>query len=274
MSCRLDTCRKLATKAFHKTAHYDFASPTGSARRRATSRSTCCATTSRSWSSSTARTRISGPPTTPRSACAGTCSRSVPQLHGKKLGFNNLYDLHAARCLCGEFALPCAASSSSTTTPAASALAENLAAAYDKALGVRSRRRLRLRDRRQPARSTWPLAERMAELFVEVLFAPGYDDEALEILQRKPDIRILSTTSAGRPTPARWTTSACWAACSCRTGRRPRGPRAHGGREQAAPHRSRSGATSSSPAGSPSTSSRTPSSSPRTWPRSASAPAR
>jgi phosphoribosylaminoimidazolecarboxamide formyltransferase/IMP cyclohydrolase len=36
-----------------------------------------------------------------------------------------------------------------------------------------------------------PLAERLKELFVEVLFAPGYDEEALEILTRKADIRIL-----------------------------------------------------------------------------------
>ncbi len=36
-----------------------------------------------------------------------------------------------------------------------------------------------------------PLAERLAELFVEVLFAPGYEPAALEILQRKADIRIL-----------------------------------------------------------------------------------
>ena len=36
-----------------------------------------------------------------------------------------------------------------------------------------------------------PLAERLKELFVEVIFAPGYEDEALEILTRKADIRIL-----------------------------------------------------------------------------------
>ena len=35
------------------------------------------------------------------------------------------------------------------------------------------------------------LAERLAELFVEVLFAPGYEPAALEMLQRKADIRIL-----------------------------------------------------------------------------------
>jgi phosphoribosylaminoimidazolecarboxamide formyltransferase/IMP cyclohydrolase len=36
-----------------------------------------------------------------------------------------------------------------------------------------------------------PLAERLTELFVEVLFAPGYEPAALELLQRKADIRIL-----------------------------------------------------------------------------------
>jgi phosphoribosylaminoimidazolecarboxamide formyltransferase/IMP cyclohydrolase len=36
-----------------------------------------------------------------------------------------------------------------------------------------------------------PLAERLNKLFVEALFAPGYDDEALAILTQKADIRIL-----------------------------------------------------------------------------------
>ena len=38
------------------------------------------------------------------------------------------------------------------------------------------------------------LAERLAEQFVEVLFAPGYDDEALETLRRKEAVRILAST--------------------------------------------------------------------------------
>ena len=35
------------------------------------------------------------------------------------------------------------------------------------------------------------LGEKLAEQFVEVLFAPGYDETALELLQRKPATRIL-----------------------------------------------------------------------------------
>jgi phosphoribosylaminoimidazolecarboxamide formyltransferase/IMP cyclohydrolase len=46
-----------------------------------------------------------------------------------------------------------------------------------------------------------PLAERLAQLFVEVLFAPGYDEDALEVLERKPDIRILVNSERRRANP-------------------------------------------------------------------------
>jgi phosphoribosylaminoimidazolecarboxamide formyltransferase/IMP cyclohydrolase len=45
------------------------------------------------------------------------------------------------------------------------------------------------------------LAERLADLFVEVLFAPAYDDEALEILTRKADIRILRNEERRQANP-------------------------------------------------------------------------
>jgi phosphoribosylaminoimidazolecarboxamide formyltransferase/IMP cyclohydrolase len=35
------------------------------------------------------------------------------------------------------------------------------------------------------------LAEALVEQFVELLFAPGYDDDALEVLATKPNLRIL-----------------------------------------------------------------------------------
>ena len=59
--------RKLATKAFQTTAHYDtvIANWFSEMEERA-SPATCCATTRRSWSSRTARTRTSAPPTTRR----------------------------------------------------------------------------------------------------------------------------------------------------------------------------------------------------------------
>ena len=42
-------------------------------------------------------------------------------------------------------------------------------------------------------------AEALAEQFVEVLFAPGYEDGALEILPRKPDVRILEDKERRAP---------------------------------------------------------------------------
>ena len=139
----------------------------------------------------------------------------VEQLHGKQLGFNNLYDLNAARNICDEFTLPCV-TIIKHNNPCGCALAENLAAAYDKAFAcdplsafgsvIAVNRTVDV-----------PLAERLSELFVEVLFAPDYEEEALAILTRKADIRILRTTSGARPTPASSTTSASSAASWCRT---------------------------------------------------------
>jgi phosphoribosylaminoimidazolecarboxamide formyltransferase/IMP cyclohydrolase len=46
-----------------------------------------------------------------------------------------------------------------------------------------------------------PLAKRLAEQFVEVLFAPGFDDDALELLTAKPATRILDDRERRGATP-------------------------------------------------------------------------
>ena len=45
------------------------------------------------------------------------------------------------------------------------------------------------------------LAEALHENFVEVLFAPGYEDGALEVLQQKEAIRILCGEERRSPDP-------------------------------------------------------------------------
>ena len=42
----------------------------------------------------------------------------------------------------------------------------------------------------------------MAEQFVEVIFAPGYDEDALEVLMRKPNVRILQNDERRIPASA------------------------------------------------------------------------
>lgn len=123
----------------------------------------------------------------------------VTQLHGKQLGFNNLYDLDAARAICDEFALPCV-TIVKHNNPCGCALAENITAAYDKAYAadpVSAFGSVIAVNRTVDA----ALAERLAELFVEVLFAPDYEPEALEILQRKANIRILRNQERRKKIP-------------------------------------------------------------------------
>jgi phosphoribosylaminoimidazolecarboxamide formyltransferase / IMP cyclohydrolase len=44
------------------------------------------------------------------------------------------------------------------------------------------------------------LAEKLSEIFVEAVFAPGYDEDALELLQKKPNVRLLENQER-RTTP-------------------------------------------------------------------------
>ncbi|MBA2361544.1 MAG: bifunctional phosphoribosylaminoimidazolecarboxamide formyltransferase/IMP cyclohydrolase [Actinobacteria bacterium] len=113
----------------------------------------------------------------------------VTQLHGKQLSFNNLNDLSAARRLLGEFQLP-AAVIVKHANPAGVALAGTLAEAFRKAFDADpvSAYGMVLAVNRSVGAE---LGRELAERFIEVLVAPGYDEEALEALRRKPATRIL-----------------------------------------------------------------------------------
>ena len=123
-----------------------------------------------------------------RGARAHLLSR-VAQLHGKALSFNNLNDLSAARLVAREFALP-ACVIVKHANPCGVAVGATIEEAYDKALAsdpVSAYGGIVVLNRDVEG----ALGERLAEQFVEVLFAPGYDDAALEALRRKQNTRIL-----------------------------------------------------------------------------------
>ena len=114
----------------------------------------------------------------------------VRQHHGKPLSFNNLLDLDSARRLCDEFDGTPAAVIVKHNNPCGVALAERGIDAYRRALecdplsaygGVVV---LNKRVDRE-------FAKALAEQFIEVLFAPGYDEDALEILTAKKNMRVL-----------------------------------------------------------------------------------
>jgi phosphoribosylaminoimidazolecarboxamide formyltransferase / IMP cyclohydrolase len=113
----------------------------------------------------------------------------VEQLHGKAISFNNLNDLSSARLVCREFALP-ACVIVKHANPCGVAVGAALEEAYDKALAsdpVSAYGGIVVVNRDVDA----ALGEKLAEQFVEVLFAPGYDDGALEALRRRQGTRVF-----------------------------------------------------------------------------------
>ena len=123
----------------------------------------------------------------------------VAKLHGRALSFNNVLDLNAARELLAELEPPSCVIVKHNN-PCGVAVAETVAEAYERALacdpasafgGVVALNRPVGRE----------LAERLHEGFVELLIAPGYEDEALDVLRQKEAIRILEDSEQRQPVP-------------------------------------------------------------------------
>jgi phosphoribosylaminoimidazolecarboxamide formyltransferase / IMP cyclohydrolase len=121
----------------------------------------------------------------------------VSKLHGKELSFNNLLDLDSGRKLADEFEVP-AAVIIKHNNPCGCAMGSTAIEAFDKALacdplsaygGV-------MCFNRKVDRA---LAEKLNAMFVEVVLAPAYDEEALEVLRGKENIRILADEERRRP---------------------------------------------------------------------------
>jgi phosphoribosylaminoimidazolecarboxamide formyltransferase/IMP cyclohydrolase len=113
----------------------------------------------------------------------------VSQLGGKALSFNNLLDLDSARLLMGEFRVP-ACVIVKHNNPCGTAVGTNPLEAYERAFacdpmsafgGVVCLNR--------PVDEQ--LAQALVKQFIEVLFAPAYTEQALEILAQKENMRIL-----------------------------------------------------------------------------------
>ena len=113
----------------------------------------------------------------------------VRQLGGKQLSANNLLDLDAARLLLREFQVP-ACVIIKHTNPCGCAVGGTALEAYQRAFacdplsafgGVIALNR--------PVDK--PLAEAVVEQFVEVLFAPHYEEDALAVFESKPNMRVL-----------------------------------------------------------------------------------
>ncbi|HEX3226223.1 MAG TPA: bifunctional phosphoribosylaminoimidazolecarboxamide formyltransferase/IMP cyclohydrolase [Gaiellaceae bacterium] len=125
----------------------------------------------------------------------------VEQLHGKALSFNNLNDLSAARLLAHEFTLP-ACVIVKHANPCGVAIGATLEEAYDQALAsdpTSAYGGIVVLNREVDA----ALGAKLADQFVEVLFAPDYAPDALAALQQRQNVRILADRERRRGTDFR-----------------------------------------------------------------------
>jgi len=115
------------------------------------------------------------------------------QSHGKEMSFNNYTDADAAWRAVLDHAEPCVAIIKHAN-PCGVAIGKDIASAYLAAHacdpvsafgGVVAANR----------KVTVEMAKPLSEIFTEVIIAPEYEPEALEILMRKPSIRILTCSN-------------------------------------------------------------------------------
>ncbi len=121
------------------------------------------------------------------------------KMHGRELSYNNLLDLDSGRWLLREFELP-ACAIIKHTNPCGCAVSETIEEAYEKALACDPQSAFGsvvVLNRKVSS----GLANMLSDSFVELLFAPGYEDDAAEVLQEKPNIRIIEDSERRRPTP-------------------------------------------------------------------------
>jgi phosphoribosylaminoimidazolecarboxamide formyltransferase/IMP cyclohydrolase len=186
----LDTRRQLAAKVYARTAAYDSAIAAHLQQAFETGGSTALP----------ARLQVSAPLAQPlrygenphqAAALYGKFREFFQQLQGKELSYNNILDLTAAASLIEEFTDdPPTLAILKHTNPCGVGQGQTLRQAWDKAFAT---------DRQAPFGGIIAVnraldgtcAEAISEIFSEVIIAPSFDDAALELLQKKKNLRLL-----------------------------------------------------------------------------------
>ena len=111
------------------------------------------------------------------------------QHHGKPLSYNNIKDADAALNLVKQFDSPTAVAVKHMN-PCGVGVGDSIEEAYDRAYAADSMSIFGgIVALNRPVTKT--LAEKLHEIFLEVIIAPSFDDEAIEILSQKKNIRLL-----------------------------------------------------------------------------------
>lgn len=177
--------KKLALKAFQRTASYDAA----------ISRYLSGREENRSFPDSL---HLTAPKATDlrygenphqKAALYGSFEEQFQQLQGKALSYNNILDIAGASALIAEFEAPTLAILKHTN-PCGVASAPSLEEAWERAFAT---------DRQAPfggilimnREASLALAQAIREIFCEVIIAPGFEPKALDLLSKKKNLRLM-----------------------------------------------------------------------------------
>jgi len=187
----LELRRTLATKVFARTAAYDGAIAAHLQKEFAVRSSELPAALS--ISAPLAQPLRYGENPHQKAALYGQFREFFLQLHGKELSYNNILDLTAAADLMAEFAgEPPTLAILKHMNPCGVGQGTSLREAWDKAFAT---------DKQAPFGGIiavnrtldGPCADAIAEIFSEVIIAPDFAAEALAILQKKKNLRLLKS---------------------------------------------------------------------------------
>lgn len=193
----LKTRQRLASKVFNRTSAYDRAIGEFLSRR-FSEREAPAVTVAGSGSSDElvvrepqVQTLRYGENPHQKAALYGKFNRYFEQIHGKELSYNNILDLTAATHLIGEFsdAQPTLAILKHTN-PCGVGQGDNLKDAWDRAFAT---------DKQAPFGGIIAVnrvldlecSKAISEIFSEVIVAPDFSTEALEVLQKKKNLRLI-----------------------------------------------------------------------------------
>lgn len=140
----------------------------------------------------------------------GDFHQNFEQIHGKELSYNNILDITGASDLIHEFKESPTVAILKHTNPCGVGSGSHLKEAWDRAYAT---------DRQAPfggiivANQTLDraTAEAIAEIFSEVIIAPSFSPEALEVLNKKKNLRlIVNKTQASIPFQIRSAAGNSW----------------------------------------------------------------
>ncbi|MFJ7639767.1 bifunctional phosphoribosylaminoimidazolecarboxamide formyltransferase/IMP cyclohydrolase [Peribacillus sp. NPDC097206] len=127
------------------------------------------------------------------------------QLHGKELSYNNINDADAALQIVKEFKEP-AAVAVKHMNPCGVGVGDTILEAFDKAYEADSTSIFGgiIALNREVDKAT---AEKLHEIFLEIIIAPGFSKEALDVLTSKKNLRLLTVNFQAAKKPERKLTS-------------------------------------------------------------------